>query len=123
MTRKEFEDLVQEAFDELPERFRQEIENVRIIVDDVETPRIRRNVGIRAGSMLLGLYEGVPLNRRGEGYGMYPVVPDTITLFQRNIESVVRGVLELRRCVREVLIHELGHYFGMSEEEIRSAGY
>jgi len=123
MTRKEFEDLVQEAFDGLPEHFRQQIENVRIIVDDVETPQTRRNVGIRAGSMLLGLYEGVPLNRRGEGYGMYPVVPDTITLFQRNIEYVARGEADLRRRVKEVLIHELAHYFGMDEEEIRKAGY
>jgi len=123
MTRKEFEDLVQEAFDGLPEQFRQHIENVRVVVDDVDTPQTRRNVGIRAGSMLLGLYEGVPLNKRGEVYGMYPVVPDTITLFQRNIESIARGDAAIRRCVREVLIHELGHYFGMSEDEIRNAGY
>ena len=123
MTRKEFEDLVEEAFEGLPEQFRHHIENVRIIVDDVDAPQTRRKVGIRAGSMLLGLYEGVPLNKRGEGYGMYPVVPDTITLFQRNIESVARSEAAVRRSVREVLIHELGHYFGMSEEEIRNAGY
>lgn len=123
MTRREFEDLVQEAFDGLPDQFRQHIENVRIIVDDVDTPQTRRNVGIRAGSMLLGLYEGVPLNKRGEWYGMYPVVPDTITLFQRNIESVTRGDSAIRLRVREVLIHELGHYFGMTEEEIRNAGF
>jgi len=123
MTRREFEDLVQEAFDALPERFRYQVENVRIVVDDVDTPQTRRNVGVRAGSMLLGLYEGIPLNKRGEWYGMYPVVPDTITLYQRNIESVARGEAALRQRVREVLMHELGHYFGMTEEQIREAGY
>lgn len=54
---------------------------------------------------------------------MYPVVPDTITLFQRNIESVARGPAAVRRHVKDVLIHELGHYFGMDEDEIRNAGY
>lgn len=123
MTRREFEDLIQEAFDGLPEQFQHQVENVRIIVDDTDTPRTRRNVGVRAGSMLLGLYEGIPLNKRGEWYGMYPVVPDTITLYQQNIESVARGEAAIRQRVREVLMHELGHYFGMTEEQIRKAGY
>ncbi len=73
--------------------------------------------------MLLGLYEGIPLSKRGSDYGVYPVIPDTITLFQRNIESVSRSEAEVRKRIREVLIHEIGHYFGMTDAEIRKAGY
>jgi predicted Zn-dependent protease with MMP-like domain len=73
--------------------------------------------------MLLGLYEGIPLTRRGVDYGMYPVVPDRITLFKQNIEIIARDEQELRAKIREVLIHEIGHYYGMSETEIRRAGY
>jgi predicted Zn-dependent protease with MMP-like domain len=73
--------------------------------------------------MLLGLYEGVPLSRRGTDYGVYPVVPDRITLFQRNIELTVSLPEELRERIREVMVHEIAHHFGMSEKEIRDAGY
>jgi predicted Zn-dependent protease with MMP-like domain len=123
MTREEFEHIVQEAFDSLPERFRASVENVRVIVEDKESPRTRERVGGRSGSMLLGLYEGIPLTRRGSHYGMAPAIPDTITLYQRNIEAVVRTRHEVSGVIRDVLIHELGHYFGMNEEEIRRAGY
>jgi predicted Zn-dependent protease with MMP-like domain len=54
---------------------------------------------------------------------MVPVVPDTITLFQRNIESIARSDAEVRRQIRETLIHEIAHYFGMDEDDIRDAGY
>jgi predicted Zn-dependent protease with MMP-like domain len=123
MTREEFEHMLQEAFDALPERFRVSIENVRVIVEEKESPRTRERVGVRSGSMLLGLYEGIPLTRRGSHYGMAPAIPDTITLYQRNIEAVARTPHEIRDVIRDVLIHELGHYFGMTEEEIRRAGY
>jgi predicted Zn-dependent protease with MMP-like domain len=123
MTREEFEHIVQEAFDSLPERFRASVENVRVIVEDKESPRTRERVGVRSGSMLLGLYEGIPLTRRGSHYGMAPAIPDTITLYQRNIEAVVRTRHEVSGVISDVLIHELGHYFGMNEEEIRRAGY
>ena len=73
--------------------------------------------------MLLGLYEGIPLTRRGAEYGVYPVVPDTITLYQKNIEAVSRSDEEVRGTIRDVLIHEIGHYFGMTDAEIRKAGY
>ncbi len=123
MDREEFERVAQGVFDALPERFRGAIDNVRIIVVDgePEVPAFRR--GYRPRGLLLGLYEGIPLTRRGTGYGMYPVMPDTITLFRRNIESISRTEEEIRAVIRDTLIHEIGHYFGMSEQEIRDAGY
>ncbi len=118
-----FEQVAQEVFDALPEKFRSAIENVRIIVaeDDPRTLTLRR--GYHPRGVLLGLYEGVPLTRRGTGYGMYPVTPDTITLFRRSIESICRTDDEVRAVIRDTLIHEIGHYFGMTEREIREAGY
>ncbi len=123
MTREEFEHLTQSVFDSLPEKFRSAIENVRIVVDDGDPWVVSRRRGYHSGGVLLGLYEGIPLNRRGSDYGVLPVMPDTITLFQRSIESVARGGEDIKTVLRETLIHEIGHYFGMSEREIRAAGY
>ena len=122
VNRETFEEVVQEAFDMLPDRFRAAIDNVRVVVEPEPDPRVHLRRG-RGGGLLLGLYQGVPLSHRGTGYGVYPVVPDTITLFQKNIEVVAVTDDEIRRCIRDVLIHEIGHYFGMSEDEIRRAGY
>jgi predicted Zn-dependent protease with MMP-like domain len=123
MEKEEFEKIAQDVFNGLPEMFRVAIDNVRIIVEEEvhESEAYRR--GYRPKGILLGLYEGVALTRRGSGYGTYPVVPDTITLFKRNIESMTRSDEELRAAIRDTLIHEIGHYFGLSEREIRNAGY
>jgi predicted Zn-dependent protease with MMP-like domain len=123
MLKEEFEKLAEEVFESLPGKFREAIDNVRIIVEErpVEVSAGRR--GYHPRGILLGLYEGIPLNRRGPGYGMYPVLPDTITLFKSSIESIARDDEEIRTILRDTLIHEIGHYFGMSEREIRSAGY
>jgi predicted Zn-dependent protease with MMP-like domain len=123
MTREAFEQVTQEMFDSLPDRFRSAVENVHVVVEDAETQEQRKKVGLRRNSMLLGLYEGIPLTRRGTEYGAYPVVPDKITLFQHNIETVCTTDDEVRHAIRDVLIHELGHYFGMTERDIRDAGY
>jgi predicted Zn-dependent protease with MMP-like domain len=123
MTHEQFEQVAQEAFDSLPEKFRFTFDNVRIVVEESDDPARRRKVGIRSGAMLLGLYEGVPLSKRGLNYGMYPVVPDTITLFKRNIESVARSDDEVRRMISDVLIHEIAHFYGMDEDEVREAGF
>lgn len=99
------------------------MENVHIVVEETDLGGARRRAGIRGGSFLLGLYEGVPLTRRGTGYGMYPILPDKITLFKQNIERVARTPEEIRLQIREVLIHEIAHHFGMDEKQIRDAGY
>ncbi len=119
----EFEAIAHEEFDKLPPAFRERLDNVHIVVEDVDTRARRRRAGVYRDSMLLGLYEGVPLSRRGAYYGVYPVVPDRITLFQRNIELTVDSLEELRQRTREVMVHEIAHHFGMSEKEIRAAGY
>src|SRR3989304_8696392 len=119
MTREEFEDIAQEAFDSLPDQFREKVDNVSIVVEDYPSSDLQRSIKTDRDS-LLGLYHGVPLGRRGSWYGAQPTVPDTIFLFQKNIEAGCRGNEMIRRKIAEVLFHELGHYFGMSEKEVRS---
>jgi len=118
-----FERIAEEEYNALPDSFKQKIENVRIVVEELPQEDQLTRVGAPSRTSLLGLYQGVPLNRRLTGYGTYPTVPDTITLFKRNIESVAGEESRIRKCIRDVLVHEIAHYFGMTEEEIRQAGY
>ena len=123
MEREEFEAIVTQVFEKLPPKFRDAIENVGIVVEDYPDEVLVRQLRLRSKHHLFGLYQGVPLTQRGTGYGMYPVAPDRISLYQKNIEGGCRDDEEIAGRIYEVLIHEIGHYFGMSEKEIRSAGY
>jgi predicted Zn-dependent protease with MMP-like domain len=114
MDRARFEDIAEEAFSHLPALFKRKIENVEIVVE--ETPNVPEQ-----HSLLLGLYHGVPLTKRGTWYGMSPVLPDRISLYQKNIESVCSSDEEIKEKIYEVLCHEIGHYFGMDEVQVRKA--
>jgi predicted Zn-dependent protease with MMP-like domain len=120
MTREEFEACVDEALDSLPEEFERMMENIEVVVQGRPSPEQLRKMQLRAGHTLLGLYEGVPLGRRGIHYGNVP--PDRITIFQQSMEHVYpphRLVEEIRRTV----LHEVGHYFGISDERLHELGY
>ena len=116
MTRQEFSALVEEALHEIPRRFRAAMKNVAVIVEDEPTPDILEDLEIEPGGSLFGLYHGTPLTERGWGYGN--TLPDRISIYQRPIEAACADDEEIRDCVAETVIHEFGHYFGMSEEEI-----
>jgi len=120
VTRERFEEIAEHAFESLPDAFKNRVENVQIVVEDYpSSDALARG---RAGKKsLLGLYQVVPLPHRGTSYGMFPVGPDKITLYQKNIESVCRTDEEIEHRIIEVLFHELGHYFGMNEREVREA--
>jgi predicted Zn-dependent protease with MMP-like domain len=123
VSREEFERITEEEFDALPEEIHRRMENVHVVVEENDSQRRRRKAGIYRQSLLLGLYEGIPLSRRGTDYGVAPVLPDRITLFQRNCEAVSGSAEELRATIRDTLVHEIAHHFGMSEREVRDAGY
>jgi predicted Zn-dependent protease with MMP-like domain len=123
MEKEAFEAIVVQAFEVLPERFKSTVENVGVVIEDYPSDEIVRNMQLRTKHDLLGLYQGIPLTKRGTWYGMSPIVPDKISLYQKNIEDAGRTEDGIRRKIHEVLIHEIGHYFGMNEEEIRSAGF
>ena len=120
MTRERFEQIAQETFDSLPADFRNRVENVHIVVEDYPSDDALEKVKADRYS-LLGLYQGIPLTHRGQWYGMSATVPDKISLYQKNIETICRSEKEIELRIREVLFHELGHYFGMNEAQIRSA--
>jgi len=116
MTRAHFERLVSEALDTLPGRFRRAIKNVAIVVEDEPSAELLEEMEIEPPDTLFGLYRGVPLPERGWSYGN--VEPDRVTIFQRPIEEVCESEDEIVATIGETVIHEFGHYFGLSEEEI-----
>lgn len=123
MDRDAFEKIVQQSFELLPEKFSQELDNVSIVIEDYPGEETVKKMRLRNKHQLLGLYQGIPRSERGTWYGMSPVVPDVISLYQRNIEAVCPNDEMVVEKIREVLIHEIGHYFGMDEDEVRKAGY
>ncbi len=117
MTRQAFRALVEEAIDTIPPRFARHVRNVAVVIEDEPSADTLADVGIEPPDTLLGLYHGTPLPDRGWSYGN--TLPDRITLYQRTIEDECEGDEEdIIVAIGETLIHELGHYFGLSEEEI-----
>jgi predicted Zn-dependent protease with MMP-like domain len=116
MTRDEFRALVDEALLLIPENFREAMQNIAIVVEDEPSARALADVGLEPPDTLLGLYEGTPLTERQWAHGN--ALPDKITLFQRPIEEASEDREDTIVAIAETLIHEVGHYFGLSEEEI-----
>jgi predicted Zn-dependent protease with MMP-like domain len=116
VNRDRFQRLVEEALQDIPRRFRTEMNNVAVIVEDEPPPHVLAEMEVEAPDSLFGLYQGTPLPQRGWGYGN--TLPDRISIYQRPIEEACEDDEEVRDCVAETVIHEFGHYFGMSEEEI-----
>ena len=116
MTRQEFTRLVEEALDDIPPRFRRELKNIAIVVEDEPAAPLLAEMEIEPPDSLYGLYQGTPLTERSWGYGN--TLPDRVTLYQRPIEEDSEDAEDVIVCIAETLIHEIGHYFGLSEEEI-----
>lgn len=117
LSQEEFEELVVLALKRLPKFFKKKMKNVDVVVEDRASRDLLSEMGLRSPFELLGLYQGIPLNRRGFYYGN--VLPDKITLFQIPIESMCETEEEIKEKVREVVIHEVGHYFGLSDKRLR----
>lgn len=117
MTREEFERAVEDAILAVPKRLRDRIENVVFVVENHRDARPGER-GIGSHGTLLGLYHGIPLTRRAGGYS--GVLPDKITLFQDTIEAYAGpDPAGIRRQVFSTVHHELAHYFGFSESQVR----
>ena len=115
----DFDRLVSEALDSLPPEIAERLENVDVVVED-EPPREFLD-RLAPGSTLLGLYHGVPLTKRGPNYSN--VLPDKISIYRGPITRYRRGPDEIRAQIRRTVIHEVGHYFGMSEERLHELGW
>jgi predicted Zn-dependent protease with MMP-like domain len=116
MTRERFTKLVEEALREIPRRFQAAMKNVAVVVEDEPSQELLEDMEMEPDDTLFGLYHGTPLTERDAYYGN--TLPDRISIYQRPIEEACEDEDEIRQCVAETVIHEFGHYFGLSEEEI-----
>jgi predicted Zn-dependent protease with MMP-like domain len=115
--RKRFEQLVAEALASVPRRFRVAMKNIAIVVEDEPSSELLDEMEIEPPDTLLGLYQGTPLTERTWGYGN--ALPDRVLIFQGPHERDAEDEDDLVVAIGETLIHEIGHYFGLSEEEIQ----
>ncbi len=120
LTRRQFLRLVQEAYRELPAKVTRVLENLEVVVDRWPSADLLADLGIADRHELLGLYVGVPLPDRGSDL---PQLPDLIYLFQRPIELRCTTSQQVVEEVRVTLLHEVGHYFGLDEEDLKRQGY
>jgi len=114
MTRGEFEALVESALKRLPRRFKEQMANIAVVVEDWASEETLRDLGVEPPDTLYGLYRGVDLTHRDTSYGN--VLPDTIHIYQGPIEEDCADDDEIKELVREVVVHEVGHYFGLDDE-------
>ena len=116
MDRAKFERLIADALGTIPRRFRDAMSNLAIVVEDEPSRALLEEMEMEPRDTLLGLYQGTPLTERSWGYGN--TLPDRILLFQGPLERESADGDDLVVAIGETLIHEIGHYFGLSEEEI-----
>lgn len=119
-TREKFEQLVVQALDDLPEFFREKLQNVEVVVADWPTQAELRSVGMKPGQLLLGLYHGIPQTKRTSHYGL--VLPDKITIYRMPIEQVCHTREKIIYQVQHTVQHELAHHFGIDDDRLRELG-
>jgi predicted Zn-dependent protease with MMP-like domain len=121
---RRFEELVAEALDSLPEEFLARMENVEVVIEDLPSGEDLAEAGLEGEdpTELLGLYHGIPLTDRGDSY--FGALPDRITLYQHSIEHWAGDDPEaIRDEVRHTVIHEVAHYYGISDERLEEMGW
>jgi predicted Zn-dependent protease with MMP-like domain len=116
MDRDRFVQVAEEVLDSLPREFRSRIRNVAILVEDLPSDQSSLPP-VAPGKLLLGIYQGIPATQRS--VFQLRTGPDYIVLYQKNIEAVCSSEAEVCRQIRQTVIHELGHYFGMDEEQLK----
>lgn len=117
MKKEQFDKLVEEALANIPKKYKKYLDNLAVIVEEKPSREIYEQTGSSPLSSILGLYHGVPLKHRGPFYGNIP--PDVILIYQRPIENLCFSEEEIRKKIREVVLHEIGHRIGLSEKELK----
>lgn len=122
LSEDEFREVVARALDDLPEEFASKLDNVDVVVEDYPPREIRRRT--RRGTLILGLYHGIPHKGRGPFYGQHQIVfPDRISLYKKNIEAVSASREQVYQQIRKTLLHEIGHHFSMKDKDLRDIGW
>jgi predicted Zn-dependent protease with MMP-like domain len=117
----DFSALLDDAINELPEEFREKLENVAIIVEDYPSKELLERMEVPEDETLFGLYEGVPLTERGHFEA--PLLPDRILIFQREIEDACDSPEEVKEELKITLVHEIAHFFGIDDDYLEELGY
>jgi predicted Zn-dependent protease with MMP-like domain len=116
-----FKEIIGKAVEDLPQEFKDKIENVAIVAADWPSPEQLRLVSKEGrGGLLLGLYQGIPKTKRGN-YGIGPTLPDKITIFKIPLLTISKSYEEAVDNIKDTVIHEIAHHFGMTDEDIKSA--
>lgn len=113
---EQFDQIISEVMDELPEQYIKRLNNVAIIYADEPTPQQREELKLRCDQTLFGLYQGVPLTKRGAGYNL--VLPDKITIFKHPILNHSANLDDFKRQVKHTLWHEIAHFYGLDHDRI-----
>jgi predicted Zn-dependent protease with MMP-like domain len=117
MDRELFEQYVAQAVEDLPDFFREKMNNIDIVVESRPSAEILRMLNVPGHSLLLGLYQGVPMTKRGSHYGL--TLPDKITIFQDSIERLHKSERAIVNQIRSTIMHEIAHHFGIGEDRLR----
>jgi predicted Zn-dependent protease with MMP-like domain len=119
---EQFEQIVADiGFNAVPEQFRPLIKNVALVIEDEPNDEVRKEFGLQKGETLLGLYTGVPRTVRGSDYGVGATMPDCIVLYRLPIlEAAEADKLSVQKVVADTIWHEVAHYFGMDEHQVRN---
>ncbi|MBA2393185.1 MAG: metallopeptidase family protein [Ktedonobacteraceae bacterium] len=111
-----FEQLVRETLDSIPEEFQKQMGNIIIMVEDEPSPDVLVSSHVEKGSLLLGLYSGVPLTALGSNQQMFP---ERITIYQHNIEKICHNdPVLIKERVRQTVLHEVAHHFGIDHDKM-----
>ncbi len=121
VSKQRFAELVEEALAELPEPFASHLEEVSVEIKPRPTAKQLKEAGLEEDELLLGLYVGHPMTQRS--VEMSAVLPDTIFIFQEDVELVSKNEKDLVEQVRVTVLHEIGHHFGMDEDDLDEVGY
>jgi predicted Zn-dependent protease with MMP-like domain len=121
MTRETFEDLLDEILDGIPDQFADRLENVEFIVEDRPDRGTRKEMNLTGSETLLGLYQGVPFSYRSPTW-YAGVLPDRIVIYQKNVEAYAGRPERVRAVLKRTLLHEIAHYFGISDRRLREIG-
>ena len=116
-----FDRLVVTSVNELPEKIRKCLEDVSIVVEDRPNPFVIGKLKLKSNRVLLGLFQGVPLNKKSVWHSS--TMPDKITIYQKNIEAICRSDEEIKNRIKKVVRHEVAHFVGFTEEQVKWLGY
>jgi predicted Zn-dependent protease with MMP-like domain len=121
LSQEEFDKIVNRSITRIPREFRQYLENILIAVQKRPSRALLKEMGLFPHKTLLGIYRGVPLEKRS--ITAPPLYPDTIFLFQEPLEEMCDTIEEMERQIEKTVVHEIAHYFGISERRLAELGY